>query len=390
MVKVQKHTDTLTQQQILALLEHKATPCVSIYMPTIRKGPETRQNAIRLKNLLSEAESQLSADGIDDDLLAPAYELPNTEGWKYLGDGLALFIAPDMFEMYRLPLEMNEAVEVDQRFYVKPLIPIMNRELEFYVLALDQDNTRLLHGTPYHIHEVEMPDTPTSLPEAMRYDLDEKQLQFHSATAYTSTSGSQEAAFHGQGQPSDDEITELLRFFQMLDRGVYNQIGDTQTPLILVGLDSLQGLYRQVNSYNGLIEEGANTNPAPLRDEEVQQIAWELISPRLNQGYEEAVSTYKQLAGNDDPRIVDGLEAVVPAAYYERVDTLFVRPEAQQWGRFVTGENKVQLDQQAAANNTELIDFAIAHTWVNGGRVYNVADDSLLQQDATVAAILRY
>ncbi len=386
MVKVQKHTDILTQEQIVALAQHRATPCVSIYMPTVRKGPETRQNAIRLKNLLTEAEKRLNAEEITEieDFLTQAYEMPNTDSWKYLGDSLAIFMSPGRFEKYRLPLELDEAVVVDQRFYIRPLIPIMNHEMEFYIVALDQDNTRLLHCTPYSVHEVEMPDTPRSLSEAMRYDLDEKQLQFHSATAYTSTSGTQEAAFHGQS--SDEETNALLRFLKMVENGVYDQVGNTQIPLILVGLDSLQGLYRRVNSYNELLDDGVNTTPAPLRDEEMQSLAWERLAPRQQQVHAAALSNYQQLVGKDDPRVVTSLEAVVPAAYYERVDTLFVKPTEQYWGRFVPGENKIETAQQDTPDNTELIDFAIAHTWTNGGHVYTV--ESL--QDTPVAAILRY
>jgi len=42
----------LSRDELKSLMQKKETPCVSIYMPTYRTSPQTKQNPIRLKNLL--------------------------------------------------------------------------------------------------------------------------------------------------------------------------------------------------------------------------------------------------------------------------------------------------------------------------------------------------
>jgi hypothetical protein len=51
--------NVLNRKGLEGLVENRKGPCVSIFMPTHRKGPETQQDPIRLKNLLKEAEQQL-------------------------------------------------------------------------------------------------------------------------------------------------------------------------------------------------------------------------------------------------------------------------------------------------------------------------------------------
>ena len=49
----------LSGDELKTLMERQEGLCVSIFMPTHRKGTETQQNQIRYKNLLRKAEEQL-------------------------------------------------------------------------------------------------------------------------------------------------------------------------------------------------------------------------------------------------------------------------------------------------------------------------------------------
>jgi hypothetical protein len=49
----------LDRKGLKGLVEGRKGPCVSIFMLTHCKGPETQQDTIRLKNLIREAEQQL-------------------------------------------------------------------------------------------------------------------------------------------------------------------------------------------------------------------------------------------------------------------------------------------------------------------------------------------
>ena len=82
------------------LLEQAPSPGVSIYLPTHRSGRETQQDRIRLKNLLTAAEDQLtkgtSTLAESNRLLGPGWSLvDDAQFWLAQRDGLALFLASD-------------------------------------------------------------------------------------------------------------------------------------------------------------------------------------------------------------------------------------------------------------------------------------------------------
>lgn len=109
--------ELLRREQLNALIDEAAGPCISLYLPTARGGEETRQGPIRLKNLLKKAEKQLSASGLKaaqaKQLLEPAQRLCENSGfWLHQGDGLAILRSPKSFLYFRLPIRFDELVVV--------------------------------------------------------------------------------------------------------------------------------------------------------------------------------------------------------------------------------------------------------------------------------------
>jgi hypothetical protein len=84
-------------EEFKALVERHQERCVSIYMPTYKAGPETRQNPIRFKNMMKQAEAQLQELDASLNLLQPALELDNNDFWQHQDEGLAIFAAEGFF-----------------------------------------------------------------------------------------------------------------------------------------------------------------------------------------------------------------------------------------------------------------------------------------------------
>jgi hypothetical protein len=80
---------------------------------------------------------------------------------------------------------------------------------------------------------------------------------------------------------------------------------------------------------------------------------------------------------------------VVLAAYYQRVDSLFVAVGLQQWASFAPDTGKVDLHREQENGDEDLIDFAAIHTLLNSGTVYAV-EPAKVPADASLAAIFRY
>ncbi|HEX6201531.1 MAG TPA: hypothetical protein VF100_00930, partial [Thermoanaerobaculia bacterium] len=246
--------ERVTRDDVAELSAHRGGPHVSIFLPTVRAGQETQQNPIRLKNLLRDAAGRLVERGLDkaaaEELLAPARAMVDDyELWQHQADGLAVFVAQDFLRTYRLPLAFSELAAVEDRFHLKSLFPLFADDGRFYVLALSQNDVRLLEGSRYEVREVPLQDVPKSLADALGHDLTEVHLQFHTGTR-ANPRGQQGGGagrapiYHGQGAGEEDAKDEIRKFFHILDRGLHELLGGgAHTPLVLAGVDYLLPIY---------------------------------------------------------------------------------------------------------------------------------------------------
>jgi hypothetical protein len=388
--------DALNHDDLRNLLDTTGKWCVSIYMPTVRVGAEVQQNPIRYKNMLRQAEDQLARLEMRkpdiDRLLRPAYALlDDPEVWRNASDGMAIFAHPDRTTYYRLPFHFEELVVAKDRFYIKPLLPLLSDDGRFYVLALSQNQVRLLEGTRQSVAEIPLEGVPESLAEALWPDDPERQLQSRvlgrGAGAQSGASG---AIFHGHGVGSDAEAKQdLLRYFHKLDHGLNNLLADKQILLVLAGVDYLLPIYREANTYPHLAEKGITGNPETLSARELHDRAWAIVGPEFAQAREEEAERYRALAGRDDEQADGSLVEIVRAAHQGRVATLFVPLGVRKWGVFRSHSYKVHVHPDMQPGDQDLIDLAAVQTVLNGGAVYAVDEDEV-PGDGTVAAIYRY
>jgi hypothetical protein len=135
------------------LLNAQSNPCVSIYLPTHPSGKEAREDRIRYRNLVGRCEEQFHEQGFIGEnaarMLAPALALINTDAlWNHPRSSLAVFISPNVFRAFTLPHECREQAHVGTHFYIKPLIPVLSDDGEFWVLGLSRGRVDTLFIDP--------------------------------------------------------------------------------------------------------------------------------------------------------------------------------------------------------------------------------------------------
>lgn len=382
----------LAKRELGALVESRPGPCVSIFMPTHRAAPEKRQNPADLKNLVRQGEAQLVASGLRaaqvEALLAPVRVLlENSRAWEHPGEGLALFLAPEFYREYHLPLPMEQLVTVAHRFHLKPLLPAFTNREHFYTLALSQAQVRLFVCTSTTVAEVDLGKTPRSLAEALNYDTPQKQVELRSARmARAGERGT--AMFHGHAAVAVDQNRDLYLFFRQVDEGVHRALKEQRAPLVLAGVEYLLPLYRAANTYPNLVERGVEGNPELLTGRELQQRAWEVVKPLLEAQRQAAVARYYHLASTS-LQATDDLERVVRAAYQGRVEVLWVARQAHRWGCYDPEREAVELRATPNSGAEDLLDFAAVHTLLNDGTVH-VVEPAQVPEEAETAAIFRY
>lgn len=389
--------DLITREEIKALLDQPPQNSVSIYMPIHPAGPEVRQDPVRFKNLVKEAEERLIDAGLEQnqamELLAKAHQLDNQNFWDQLGEqGLAIFISKDIFRYYAFPVDFKELVVVTDRFHIKPLLPILNGNGRFYILTLSQKDVKFFEGTHYSVKEVEVENLPKSLDQALNYDDTAKEGQFRMATSKggTSNSFSQPGAFHGQGSPDRDKHQEdILQFFGIINDTLHEKLRNQQAPLVLAGVEYLMPLYREANTYKHLMAEGITGNVKIESAKELHEQAWSIVEPYFQKSQHEVLDRFNELFGSNTGMASNDIKEIVSAAYYQRVDSLVVTVGQQQWGLFDPTSETVYLHSEQETGDEDLLDFAAAHTLLNGGTVYAVSPEQV-PYSTPVVAIFRY
>jgi hypothetical protein len=380
----------LSRRELEALVAGAEAPCASIYMATHRGGREVRQGPIRFKNLLKQCEEQLEPllrRERRDAVLEPARRLLRDDHfWRRQSDGLACFLAPNRFKAFLLPVPFVESAVVNDRFYLKPILPVMAGDGRFYVLAISQKRVRLFEASRHAIREVDLNDVPQSLTDAVGTDWVQEALQFHTR-ASGAGQGERDAMYHGHGVGTDDLPKEISRFLRQVDNGLLERFQDRDPPLVIAAVEHLRAMYRDVSRYPNLVPEGVDGNPDLVSMDELHGQAWRVVRPLFEGAQREAAERLAVLLGTG--RASDELENVVLAAHDGRVDTLFVALEEQRWGLVDAAKRTVETDPERRNGATDLLDEAAFQSLVHDGTIFAVHRDRM-PVDAPAAAIFRY
>lgn len=377
----------ITRDDILDLAKQEHDVCISIFLPTHKKGEEVQQDPIRLKNLLSEAKNQLEErklpdQKIDELLKEPKDLLDKPLFWQHNDKGLALFISDDEFTYYRIPHSFKERVMVDDHFLITPLIPMISLDGTFCILKLSQKNIQLLKCTRASVEEIELEEAPASLEEFLKYDVNQDQLQHHSGQGANG-----QAIFHGQGGEKESATQEIINFFKQVENDVTSILRKRNDPLILAGVDQAVSEYRKVNHYSRLMEQYISGNPDPKSNEDIKDEGWKIIESYFLKDMYNDIERFGDLSGSDKQS--DNLTKIVEAAYYGKIESLFVPIGEHSWGRFDMERDVVHHSKEPKNGEHDLINMAAIKTLTQSGNVYALEKEKMPNK-ASIAAIFRY
>lgn len=359
-------------------------PCVSLFMPTHRFGPETLEDPVRLRHLIDTAALELRdnavSEAVIDDVSAPLRALVDDAAfWQHQADGLAAYSAPGRFGRFRVPLPLAEQVTVAASFRVRPLLPLLSDDEAFFVLAVSQNSVRLLEATRFTIRAVEPGLTVGSMAEALADEDPERQLQYRSAGG--------EAQFHGHGAGAELDKAAVERFLRAVDRAVAERLGDSHRPLVLACVGYYLPIYESVTRYPNLMDTVVEGNPEHRSPAELHAAAWPVIEPLLARRLDAELDRFHDAVGTGNAITV--IEEIVARAGEGRVDTLFVAEGPALWGRVDPDDDTVTIATQPSIACEDLVDRAVLDTLNRGGTI-RAADAAMIGTDTVAAALLRY
>jgi hypothetical protein len=360
----------LTIESLAELASVDQPPCLSLYQPTHRRGPENQQDPIRFRNLVKELETSLRQKypAVETRLLLePFEELARDQAfWSHTLDGLAVLGGPGLFRVFRLQRPVAEVAVVGDSFHTKPLRRFLQSVGRYQVLGLSLRKIQLFEGNRDMLDEIDpAPEVPRTITEALGSELTEPH---QTVASYGGVGGDSTPMHHSQGGKKDEADVDAERFFRAIDRAVIEHHSrPSGLPLILAALPEHHHLFHRVSHNPFLMAEGLTINPDVLPIDELRERAWQVVEPqyqaRLAALADEFAEAKSNGLGSDDPA------QVAQAAAAGRVATLLIEDDRRIAGRLDGSTGRIEDADPSHPQVDDLLDDLCELVEKMGGRV---------------------
>lgn len=363
------YVDIPSREEYAYLADIRSDACISIYISTSPLHQQLEASKIQLGNYIKEALLRVANKGVDKRRIALLEEelysvLEDESFWDLHARSLAVFATPDSIRTYRLANELSHRLEDGERFYLKPLLRALTFPHSAYILALSENQTRLIEFfADAPAEEMKVPDMPTRMKDAM---------------------GS--AALNDHHHGAVHHKVRLAQYTRKIDQALRPLFARHDSPLILVSTEPLASIYRSTNSLPNLADETLFKNAEHLGASELVT----LVRPLMDNYYQEQLnalaSRFETRAG--ERRVTQDLSDVARAATFGAIDVLLVNLDCTQSGT-IDEQGLVTFSGSNDENTYSLIDEITKRAMATGARIFAVRSDDL-PSGADLNAILRY
>jgi hypothetical protein len=372
------HTDIPTRDDVNTLAAIRRRCCVSIYLSTTPLPHGSEKGRVELKNRLTEAVQQLRYSATDKALIENLREnidhlIDDSDFWRTLSYSLAVFATPDGVRTFRLPNRLSGALEVSDRFYLKPLLRAVTFPQAAFVLALAQNSVRLLEiSAESPVYAVPVPGLPSNVSDAVGLE---------SISGRTQDS----RIMGGRIQGAEGQKVRMRQYARAVDRALRPQLSGLSLPVILAATDPLAGIYRSVNSYPNLTEAVIAGNPEETPDEELGRAARGILDGLYAAELAELKERMASRAAHG--RAVTDLSDVARAATYGAVETLFVDIDQTVPGLVDEDTGALTLSADNDSVTYGVVDEILRRALLNGAEIFAVRAEDMPGGGAVAAGV---
>jgi Arc/MetJ family transcription regulator len=369
-------TDDLTADTLRELRTARPYPAVSLTMPTHRREPDNAQDAVRLRNLLSEAERRIDADPEASrqdriDLHRQLERAAAAVDLRHSLDGLVLYATTGEHQVWTLPREVPERVVLSDTFLTSNLVAAKAQARPYWVLAVAADRATLWSGAGDSLHRHEGDGFPAA-PEELQWDVQREERV--------------------GDQPSTFRDEETRRFLRTVDGALATLLATDPRPLFLVGLAQAVSLLQEVG---GAAKAPAGTVlKGGLADGPERVLLQEIAPARaaFTAGESDRVGSALDTA-RSRRTFAAGLDEVWEAVRGGRAEMVAVEEHFQRTVRLTDG-HLAPLNGDPTAGwedgvREDIVDELVEAALDHGAEVVFLPDDGLAEHDR-IAAVLRY
>ena len=340
---------------LFRLSELTETPCITISLNTHRTHPDNRQDKVLLKNLCAEAEERLLAEfgkNKAGNLAEKIRQIPEEIDVNYNLDSLHIFISDNLTEIVRLPWPTaSDIVHIADRFAVKPIIKALNRNEEYYILALSQSGGFLYEALGDGV-EAEVTTDGFPFPEN-EHSVENNKVK-------------------SDGKRVDNMLKEYLN---KVDKALLKLHHDTNLPVVVVSTPENYTALLEVADKPSMYAGNANKDYQNTKPHQLAEQAWQVVRTLQKQKKDEALNEMKESVPTG--KVITDLQEIYRAAIDGRGDLLIVHNDFQQAVKMKDARSFELVTDSKGEGVLEDITNDIAWNVVNnGGRtVFTSAED---------------
>ncbi|MFF3753698.1 chemotaxis protein [Streptomyces sp. NPDC002018] len=368
----------LTPEILRELRRPRPHPAVSLTMPTDRRDPRAEQDAVRLRNLLTEADRRLEADP-DVDKRAHAMVKGRLDravaevDLRHTLDGLLLLADSQEHRIWYLPREVPERVVLGDSYVTRNLVAATEQSRPYWALGVAADRATLWTGSGESLREHRGDGFPMSPPEES-WDVEREERIGDRPSTFT-----------------DEETRKFLR---SVDEAAGAVLASRPRPLFLVGLAPALALLEEAgnatrSAAGRLVKGGLVDGPAPVLRKELRPVAEE-YARREREG---ALTRLDEARGRRT--FAAGLDEVWESVGERRAELVALEDHFHRTAGVRDG-HLVPLDDAPGATGLghdgirdDIVDELVETALDGGAEVVFLPDGTLAAHDR-VAAVLRF
>ena len=371
----------MNKEDLKSLQNKQDDPCVSVIVPTHRISTNTKEDHIRLKNAIKRVSESLH-EQYDKKKVTPLIErlekiVENELDYANLLEGLGIFISPNLEKIVHIPFEVEERVIVDTSFEVRDLLLSLNRELDYNVLLLSENNIRFFQGKGRNLMEIQ--------DEQFQENFSGDEYEYQKANFINPAKGSPE----GTAEKANEEQKKMKEFLKHLDNKLGNYI-NTKEPLFLLGDKQILGEFTDVTHHPDAIQGKLPGNFQHLTVHEVADKVQTEVKRYMHEHQEKALRNLEEEVGFD--RVSSGLPNVYRDAIEGKGATLLVEEGYSEPAYLDETNYQLALSPENTEGYKKLhdaVDDVIEKVLEKNGTIQFVQNGKL-QKYGKIAMILRY
>lgn len=354
--------DNITEKEFMALAKERGV-CVSIYLKTPPLNNNISVDRLNFNHMVSGAVHHALLIADKNEVEKIERNLKNLFNdyafWIYQGKSLAVLANSERLITYRLSYEVSDISKVGERFYLKPLLPALHPQGSL-VLAISQNSVNLYEfSSGEKLIPIKVDALPANLSEATG-----RILQKNSPD---------------KARLRDDTGKKVLQlqFMRVVEKAIKPVVSSFNLPLIIATTKELAALYRSVNSYYLLEDEGVvgsveNVTTESLIDS-LKPIIFKIKHEKIKKWNNEFENRSNQALASSD------LATIARLASQGQISKLLVDVDSVVYGQFDDGGD-LQILEGDNIQSYDLIDEVVDRVMSFGGEVLAVRNDETVPE----------